>query len=161
MPRKAGPGRPKGSKNRRTEERDTSARLAAERQKEIERLEKMGGREEFLEAMTSGFHLAKDVLEHFMKICAAKAMYYAPAIPGYPANQNANDVEFKENLGLAVDIAKALVPYQSPRLSAVMVGTAIVNKIEVSGGLPDDHDGGLMESPKIIDLVAKKEGEAA
>ncbi len=38
----------------------------------------------------------------------------------------------------SAECARALAPFQSPRLSAVAIGAAMVNKIEVTGGMPDD-----------------------
>lgn len=159
--RKGGPGRPKGIKNRLTVQRETAARLAVERQKEIERLELMGGDARFVDALTSGIHLAKDVLERFMRISTARAMYYAPTEPGQPENINANHDIYRESMGMAVEIAKALLPTQTPRLSAVLVGASVVNTISVMGGLPEDQDGGLRDAAMIIEGTVNRDEEAA
>lgn len=45
---------------------------------------------------------------------------------------------FRTYAELAVQTAKDLAPYQSPKLSAVMVGAAVVSEIEIIGGLPDE-----------------------
>ena len=51
--------------------------------------------------------------------------------------------------GHAIECAKALAPFQSPRLSAGAVGAAVSNKIEVVGGLPDDQDGSFLPAPPV------------
>jgi len=42
-----------------------------------------------------------------------------------------------------------VAPYESPRFSAVIVGAAVVNKIEVVGGMPDDF-----APPKDVNAIA-------
>jgi hypothetical protein len=86
------------------------------------------------EAKAAGKRLAKDVLEEFMHIFAETAARF----------RRRGDWDKFERWALhAVATAKDLAPYQSPKLSAVMVGAAIITEIEVIGGLPADQDGGL------------------
>jgi hypothetical protein len=123
--RKTG-GRGKGTRNKATVERALIAeRVAAE-------------------TKSTGKPLAKEVLDDFMHIFAEAATRF----------RELGDWSGFERWALhSVDCARALAPYQSPRLSAVMVGTTAVTEIEVTGGLPDEEDGGLVN--------AANNGEAA
>jgi len=47
--------------------------------------------------------------------------------------------QFREWAALAIEAAKALAPYQSPRLTAVAIGAPTVTKIEITGGMSDDE----------------------
>jgi hypothetical protein len=150
MPRGAKPGerrggRAKGKKNRATIEREEQARLAMERLAEVERLRAQEMSVQESAAHTSGIKLAKNVLEDFMRLFAGMAARAQPLPPGVvpPPGYAPNPAEFEKWAFLAVDAAKALAPYQSPRLAAMMVGAAVVNEITVTGGLPDEEDGGL------------------
>jgi hypothetical protein len=50
-------------------------------------------------------------------------------------------------LDKAAEAAIAAAPYHHARLSAMMVSSAAINKIEISGGLPDDQDGAWTKAP--------------
>lgn len=153
-------GRKKGGKNKNTIEREAQARLENERTQrlrdELRRLDEERGTDsittEIAAAKTAGVKLAKDVLRDIMQITVGRAALFQPW-PEAKGRKNPNEdvPEFYRNLELAIDVAKALVPFESPRLSAVMVGAAIVTEIEVTGGLPDDQDGGLNASIVTID----------
>src|ERR1700682_6553602 len=144
--RQPGAGRPLGRKNQSTIEREAKARL------EFERLEHATKAEEAVSGMViaraAGAKLAKEVLDDFMRLFAGMASLHQPLQPGVEASpgQEPDPSKFREWATLAVDAAKALAPYQSPRFSAVMVGQAIVNEVEVVGGLPNEQDGGLIAS---------------
>jgi hypothetical protein len=45
--------------------------------------------------------------------------------------------QFREWAALAIEAAKALAPYQSPRLTAVAIGAPAISKIEIVGGMSD------------------------
>jgi hypothetical protein len=66
-------------------------------------------------------------------------------------NPNCDMAEFKEYAKLAVDTALGAASYESPRLSAMMVGASVLTQIEVIGGLPDIEDGGLIDADKNAD----------
>ena len=133
--RKTG-GRAKGTRNRATVERALVAERAAAEDK------------------ATGKRLAKEVLDDFMHIFAETATRF----------RELGDWAGFERWALhSVDCARALAPYQSPRLSAVMVGAAVVTEIEVTGGLPDEEDGGLHAAEDVSSdgsrLVGSKRSE--
>lgn len=136
-------GRPKGSRNKKVLEREERARLDAlqlEKFREIEGDASAAARM-VQRAERTGIKLAKDVLNDFMQLFAGMAAVYQPLPPGVevPPGRQPNESKFREYAVLAKETAAALAPFQSPRYSAVMVGATIVNKIEVSGGMPDDY----------------------
>lgn len=134
-------GRQKGSRNKAVIEREEQARLTRERI-ELE-MQALGGKDPALTAaLIEGKKLAKDVLSDFMELFAGMAAYYQPTPANLPQNANANRGMFEVYAFAAVDAAKALAPFQSPRFSAMMVGATVVNKIEVTGGMPDDFASG-------------------
>ncbi len=91
------------------------------------------------EARAEGKRLAKEVLAELMDIFAETAERF----------RRRGDWEKFERWAMhAVEAARALAPFQSPRFSAVMVGASVVNKIEVVGGMPDDF-----AAPKEIELA--------
>jgi hypothetical protein len=84
-----------------------------------------------------------------MRQFAELAVIHQPIPEGQPIppGRKPDAAKFKEWADRACAAAKDLMPYQSPRLSAVMVGSAIVNEIKVVGGIPDELDGGLRDGP--------------
>jgi hypothetical protein len=104
------------------------------------------------EAKGTSKRLATDVLDDFMHTFAEAAIRF---------RERGDWDEFGRWALRAVDCARSLAPFQSPKLSTVMVGPAPVTTIEVIGGLPDDQDGGLVDapegSPTTIDLAAEPE----
>ena len=137
-------GRQKGSKNKATLEREAQERVAREaavvalqQEAQVEVLERRG---------TPDSERAKKVLETFMKLFAGMATYYQPLPPGVVLSQEEaakrapDPALFKEYASLTVETAKALAPFQDPRFSAVMVAAAVVTKIEISGGMPNDFE---------------------
>lgn len=153
MPRggkQPGAGRPPGRKNQATIERERAAALTLERDALIQELKAKEAAEGVITARTAGIKLAKEVLEDFMRLFAGQAARYQPLPQGMdPATLGVTPDEnkFKEWAVLAVDVAKDLAPYQSPKLSAVMVGGAVVQQIEMIGGIPDYEDGGFEDAP--------------
>jgi hypothetical protein len=133
-------GRPLGSKNQATIEREEQARLVAERLAEVDRLRAEGASEVVAAAKTAGVKLATEVLRDFMHLFSGLAAYYQPVQEGKEPKpgRKPDETLFRVYAALAKDTAKDLAIYESPRLSAVMVGAAIVNRVEVIGGMPDD-----------------------
>ena len=103
-------GRRKGSLNKRTTERALRAERAA------------------ADIQANGRRLATEQLDAYMQIFADTAAHF----------REAGDLDqFREWAALAIEAAKALAPYQSPRLTAVAIGAPTVTKIEVTGGMSD------------------------
>jgi len=144
--RKTG-GRQKGVRNKATIEREKRAQIERERLEAIAKLEAEGANAVVAVGATREIKLAKDVLEDFMRLYAGMAAAVQPLPAGAvaPPGHKPDPVAFREWADRAVETAKALVPYQSPRLSAVMVGQQIVNEIEIIGGLPDEQDGSFID----------------
>jgi hypothetical protein len=99
-------GRQKGARNKATIERALIAERAA------------------AQAKASGKRLAKDLLEDFMHLFADMA-----------ATADRNTEKFEKWARLAIETAKALAPFQSPRYSTVAVGATTVQKITIEGGM--------------------------
>lgn len=137
-------GRSVGTKNRATIEKERQAELERRRTEAIEAAKAEGAEAKILQARNGGVKLAKDVLREIMELSMGQALMCRPWPPQDGINPQADPAEFKYNLAMAADVAKALAPFESPKFSAVMVGGAIVQKIEIVGGLPDEEDGGLM-----------------
>jgi hypothetical protein len=102
-------GRRRGSRNKATIERELRAERA-------------------LAEKTAGKRLAKDILDELMHIFAATAASF----------READDMDkFREWAALAIEAAKALAPFQSPRYSTVAVAASTITKIEIVGGMSD------------------------
>jgi hypothetical protein len=157
-------GRAKGTKNRATIERETKARIeAAERERaaQVGRLDAINVKtpEDALAIIeATPERLMKDIAFDFARLFAGMAQFYGPwpdwKLKGKKVingNPNFNEAKWREYADLAAKTAIAAAPYQSPKLSAVMIGADVLNTIEIVGGLPDDQDGGLLpaESPTI------------
>ena len=78
------------------------------------------------EANATGQRLAKEVLEDFMRLFADMA-----------ATADRNTEQFEKWARLAIETAKALAPFQSPRYSTVAVAASTITKIEIVGGMSD------------------------
>jgi hypothetical protein len=160
--RKTG-GRTAGSKNRVTVEREERVRLEIRAQIEAEKRAKdarlkAAGVETLEDAKALASKepkLMKEIAFDFARLFAGLATFYQP----YPqwvrdpetgkirnANPNFDEAKFKEYAVLAKDTALGAASYQSPKLSAVMVGSDVINEIIITGGLPDDQDGGLVDA---------------
>jgi hypothetical protein len=107
---------------------------------EVDRLRAEGASEVVAAAKTAGVKLATEVLRDLMQLFSAMAAYYQPVQEGKTPlpGRKPDETLFRVYAALAKDTAKDLAIYESPRLSAVMVGAAIVNRVEVIGGMPDD-----------------------
>lgn len=97
-------GRKKGGLNKRTIEKVEEARIAVENSR------------------GAGKKLAKEVLEDFMHLFAGMAASYQPLPPGIvDARRQPDEEKFQIYAKLAVDTAKALADFQSPKFRAIMV----------------------------------------
>ena len=67
-----------------------------------------------------------------MQYCVARASFCRPGLPGEPINPHEDEAEFLQRLGLATEFAKAVAPYQTPKLLA----HAIQATVAESRGLP-------------------------
>lgn len=117
-------GRPKGALNKRT-----LARLAHEARME----ETEGG-------VSIGRMTEPEVLVYKMRWWLnrfAKAQQEVPQ----------NTALMEKCLDKAHEAAVAAAPYHHARLSALMVGSAVVTKIEVTGGMPDEFAAPAVEGP--------------
>ena len=169
-------GRTKGTKNRATVEREEAARLEVERQRILEEARAAGAAVEVVEAKASGKKLMKEIAFDFAQLFAGLAAFYQPyhgwhprvetdeSSPNYNKpmrdgrgrvimdNDNANydEAKFREYAILAKDTAIAAAGYQSPRMSVQMIAAAVVTKIEIIGGMPDEFS----KEPKGVELAA-------
>ena len=98
-------------------------------------------------AAAQGPKLLKDIGAEFTRIFAGMAEYHRPR----KGNKHGNATKFMEYARLAMQGAKEFAQYESPKLSAVMIGADVLNEIEITGGLPDAEDGGLQDAAPTID----------
>lgn len=154
-------GRPKGSKNKATLEREAKAKLDLERKLKAEKaktdrklsiadVKTIGDAKELIG--TPPLKLMKEIGFEFTQIFAGMAMHVKPTgkkgPDGKDLNPEADERLFMEYAKIAMTGAKEFAQYESPKLSAVMVGSATVEEIMVSGGLPDEMDGSLVDVGK-------------
>jgi hypothetical protein len=78
--------------------------------------------EELRRARERGQPVAKAILESFAKQFAKLAMHYAPG--GVIANPHGDEGRYERWARLAADTAKALAPYEVPRLSTMALPPA-------------------------------------
>jgi hypothetical protein len=103
-------GRRPGSRNKATIERALRAERAA------------------ADIPLNGRRLATEQLDAYMQIFADTAAHF----------REAGDLDqFREWAALAIEAAKALAPFQSPRYSTVAVAASTITKIEIVGGMSD------------------------
>lgn len=170
-------GRKKGSRNKTTIERERAAAVATEREKLLKEVRAGEAKDEVIQAVAAGKKMMKEIAFDFAQLFAGIAAFHQPYPSWHPAtidgkavmvndNPNFNEAKFKEYAKLAVDTALGAAGYESPKLSAVMVGSAIVTEIEITGGLPDSEDGGLNAStdapgdaPGLPDATDADQGE--
>lgn len=128
--------RAKGSKNKATIEREKLAARALALSEAVQ-AEKTGDVAAEVAAAKAGTKkLGKEILSDFANVLASAAAYYQPRPDG--SNPYADEKQFKYYAELAIFAADKAAPFESPRLSAVAVGTAVVTKVEITGGMPDD-----------------------
>lgn len=157
-------GRQTGARNKATIERERAGLLAAEREKLMLEARANEGTRAIKEAQAAGRKLMKEIGFDLAHLFAGVAAYYQPygqwsrdPVTGKVANANPNfdESKFKEYAKLAAETARDFAGYETPKLSAVMVGSAVITEIAVTGGLPDEEDGGL------IDATANPGGDAS
>ena len=84
------------------------------------------------QAQAAGRRTGKSILDDFANVFAGMAAYYQPRPDG--TNTNADEKKFLAYSGMAIIAADKVSQYQTPKLSAVMVGMAQVRTIQVDGG---------------------------
>lgn len=131
-------GRPPGAKNQKTLERERKAELEKRRLALLDGA--TAGEQALVKAETTGVKLGKDVLREFMQVFAGLAAVAQPLPPGMQAQpgMTPDPATFEKWATLAVDTAAKLAPFESPKFSAVMIGATTINRVEVTGGMPDD-----------------------
>jgi len=164
-PKKRG-GRVKGSKNKRTLEREKAAALAAERVRALAEAEAKAGTVigELEKANVQGIKLIKDIGFDYTRLFAGLAAFFAPhpnwtveMKDGKPvlengrpklvnSNQYYDEDKFVKYGLIAMNGARDFAAYESPKLAAVLLEQNLVTNITITGGLPDELDGGLVDA---------------
>lgn len=156
-------GRKKGTKNKATAERELIARLERERDELRQAAQLAGIDPDVAKKAADTVDLMKEIGFKLTRMAATMAAIYAPRIGQMPdgrpflASTEFDEVRFRNWLSLAIQGARDFASYESPKLSAVMVGGAVVETIEIIGGLPDEQDGGFKDAPadgRTIDLAS-------
>lgn len=158
-------GRTKGTKNKRTIEREAQQRLDRERAELLAQAAAKG--DEVKAALAAGKKLMKEIAFDFAELFAGMAAFYQPVPPMARgddgritcANPNYDEEKFRYYAALAKDTAIAAAPFQSPRYSAVMVGQTQVTRVIVEGGMPDEfaRPGGEFVDLKATEIVSAEE----
>jgi hypothetical protein len=163
-----GSGKKKGSKNKATLEKERLAELAIEerlRKENQELADKIAAEgvktldDARALAAAKGPMLMKDIGFQFTRVFAGMAALHQPAPPGHPPNPNADPKLFREYAALALQGAKDFAQYESPKLSAVMVGGEMVTEIAITGGPSDDEDGGFQPA-EAMEMTIDQSGES-
>lgn len=147
-------GRKKGTLNKKEVIKQQRLRAATER---VEKLVSGVGvtpeqAVEIVKQEISSKKLGKDILSDFANSLAGMAAYHQPNPHG--RNPNEHEEKFRAYSMMAITAAEKVAQYETPKLAAVMMGTAQTKKITVTGGLPppdapkpqlppdmyDDHD---------------------
>lgn len=144
-------GRKPGSKNKATIEKERREKLFEDNQRERKRLEDAGDAAAVV--LSAGKipqrKLMKEIAFDLAHLFGGLAAFYQP-FPGWRvdengrhvnANPNFNEEKFVKYAVLAANTSLGAASYESPKLSAVMVASAVVTEIEIIGGLPDKEDG--------------------
>jgi hypothetical protein len=114
LPRGARPGERRGGRAKGTPNKATVEKLAiAERVLNKSRM--------------AGKKFAKEVLEELMSVSADMAAYFQPRVGSMAPNPNQSEKKFLKYARLAVATAKALLPYQSPKLRAIVVARSPIS----------------------------------
>lgn len=127
---RVGAGRKRGGANKATIEREALAqRILAE------------------QAGKPGKKLGKEVLDDFMQLFTGLAAFHQPLPPGQLAgpNQAPDEEKFKTYAKFAIECAKELAGYQSPRLKAVLLSQEVV-----PGGPAQQAGGTVMGMPSVL-----------
>jgi hypothetical protein len=107
------------------------------------------------QAQAAGRRTGKSILDDFANVFAGIAAYYQPRPDG--TNANADEKKFLAYSGMAIIAADKVSQYQTPKLSAVMVGMAQVRTIQVDGGLPSP----VRPSPPMIEAKPDPQAQGA
>ena len=157
-------GRRKGGRNKATIEREQRARLELEAKIRLEQKDRddriaAQGVKTFEDAQVvaaaQGPKLLKDIGAEFTRVFAGMAAFHQPR----PDNPNADPKLFKEYAALALQGAKDFAQYESPKLSAVMVGGEMITEIAITGG-PSDADDGGFQPAEATELTIDQSGES-
>lgn len=167
--KRPGAGRKKGSKSRTTIERERAAQLERDRVAEAEKV--LAGKSSELEkAVGSQRKLMKEIGFELTMLAAGLAAFYQPNPTGQrdannrPVHRNPNydEQSFRYYLQIGLQGAKEFGAFESPKLSAVMVGQQIVNNVVVEGGMPSEFEppvAGEVEF-KPGDIISAEDGVA-
>jgi hypothetical protein len=79
--------------------------------------------------------LAKEMLSGFMHQFAELAAKFQPTLANGKPNKEGNEAKYKEWALMAVDVAKALAPYQSPTFKAI--GIAFQDQVVMEQGIDE------------------------
>jgi hypothetical protein len=159
-------GKKKGSKNKKTLEREKAQQLERERA-ELEAKAAASG-SDVDKARAQAHKLMKDVGMDMTRLAAGLAAYYQP----YPqwvadglggmknANPNYDEPRFRYYLEMSLQGARDFAGFESPKLAAHLVQQQVVRKVEVTGGMPDEFaapvEGQVAFEPG--DLVSAEDG---
>jgi hypothetical protein len=82
---------------------------------------------------------------------SAQPQWKLDPVTGRTVNTNPNfdEAKFQRCAESAATTARDFAAYESPKLSAVMVGSPVMTKIEIIGGIPDDQDGNLVDASAV------------
>lgn len=147
-------GRVKGSRNKAIIERELKAERDAMAAAALEDPEVQQALAAIPAAEGTGKRLGKQILDDFANVLAGMAAAYQPMPPGMenmplPPGRKPDPDKFLKYATLAIYSAEKVAQFQSPKLSAVMVGAAQAKRIRVEGGLPD-----LDQAPQTIEHEA-------
>jgi hypothetical protein len=163
--RRPGAGRKPGSKNKATIEREERARIEymarSDRREAVDGELARDAAAAVDQAKRTGDRLGKEILHELANLLADVATYYQPrpvAVQQPDGSvttvlRGGDEAKFRQYAHLAMQAAKDLAPYQSPKLSAVVLGTAVKTEYVVTGGLPDEEDGGLIDAPPDVGTI--------
>ena len=129
--RKTG-GRQRGTRNKATVEHEREAELAAERERLLMEARAEEMTREVREAAAGGKKLMKEIGFTLTHVAAGLVAYFEPRYvhgeAGQPmqTNPNYDEQKFRYYLEMAMQGARDFAPYESPRLSATVVGARIM-----------------------------------
>ncbi len=121
------------------------------------------------ESRKRGAKLGREVMEEFMHLFAGMAAAYQPLPPGMTATdgRKPDEVKFLTYAKLAVDVAKDVAEYQSPKLSRIMVHQAPTAPIEqpaanaMTSQLTPQQAYRLLRDADVIDMATAPAAQAA
>jgi hypothetical protein len=120
MPRGAQPGERRGGRAKGTPNRTPSQKVQDLAVK-VAKAEARAKAKVIIEPLEH--KLAKDALDWGMQYCMRRAAFCRPALPGEPRNPNEDEAEHLKWLGRMGEFGKALLPFQSPKFTAIAIQT--------------------------------------